>query len=210
VILRSTAVLVFAVGALGLFAGTALLGRAPGLSVETEHLRAMKDRDDPPTSVRDVDMEWFARLPHRAPMPERTRIEQQGVRMEGSVQRIELSGDGDLHLEIVTRPRTPADRDTAYVVGEITQPWRRGSRGWAYDSLLVAFRPNHGGRQPWPGGTRRVRLTGYPNYDHPYDRPVSTWLLQEGAPRRTGWEIHPVTRIEWWDERSASWRELKR
>ncbi|MEY4374868.1 MAG: hypothetical protein RL760_1035, partial [Candidatus Eisenbacteria bacterium] len=29
-ILRSTAVLVFAVGALGLFAGTALLGRAPG------------------------------------------------------------------------------------------------------------------------------------------------------------------------------------
>jgi hypothetical protein len=102
VILRSTAVLVFAVGALGLFAGVALLGRAPGLSPETQHLRAMKDREDAPTTVRDVDMEWFARLPHRAPMPERTRIEQQGVRMEGSVQRIELSGDGS--------PRTATPR----------------------------------------------------------------------------------------------------
>ena len=209
-ILRSTAVFVFAAGALALFAGAALLGRSPGLSDETEHLRRMKDRELSPHPVRDVGIEWFTALPHHPPMDVRTRIEDQGVRVQGSVQRIELSGDGDLHLEFVTRARQPSDRDTAYLVAEISQLLRREARGWAYDSLLVAFRPNHGGRMAWAEGTRRVRLTGWPNYDHPYDRPVSSWSLLNSAPRLTGWEIHPVTRIELWDDRTGTWQELRR
>lgn len=207
---RGVAVLVLLVGAAGLAGGLVLLGRAPGLPEETRHLRAMKDRVTAPATYRDVDLDFLVALPHDPPLAERARIEDQGVRVDGSVQLISLSGDGDLHLEIVAAPRAAADRDTAYVVGEVTPQWRTGSRGWSYDSLLVAFRPNRGGPTPWPEGTRRVRVSGWLNYDHPYDRPPSSWLRLHGAPRLTGWEIHPVTRIELWDATTMTWQELAR
>lgn len=209
-ILRSSAVLLFIAGATLLLAGLALLGRAPGLPAETRHLRSMKDRSEPPTQVSDVTMDDFAALPHGAPMAERSALEARGVRMQGWVQRIGLSGDGDVHLELVEQPRQPFERDTAYVVAEVTPPWRRDSRAWSYESLLVAFRPNRGGRTPWEAGPRRVRLTGWLNYDHPYDREPSNWLLLKGAPRRTGWEMHPVTRIEMWSDAAGGWQELRR
>ncbi len=209
-ILRSAAVLLFAAGAAALMAGLVLLGRAPGLPAATRHLRAMKDRVEPPARVRDVTMQDFAALPHRAPMSQRSALEAHGVRMQGWVQRMVLSGDGDLHLELVQNRRHLGERDTAYIVAEITPPWRQGARGWSYESLLVAFRPNRGGRAPWEAGPRRVRLTGWLNYDHPYDRDVSTWSQLHGAPRRTGWEMHPVTRIETWDDATLDWRELRR
>lgn len=207
---RSMAVLVLVLGASALFVGLALLGRAPGLAPATQHLRRMKDRLDPPRTYETVDMTFFADLPHQPPMAERTRLEGHGVVMEGSIQRMVLSGDGDLHLELVENRRTAADRDTAYVVAEVTPQWRTGARSWSFESLLATFRPNHGGRSAWPAGPALVRIGGWLNYDHPYDRPVSTWLQHKGAPRRTGWEIHPVTFIEHWDERTQSWQELRR
>ena len=82
--------------------------------------------------------------------------------------------------------------------------------GWAYDSLLVAFRPNRGGPARWDAGPRRVRVSGWLLYDHQYDPPVSRWTLEHGATRRTGWEIHPVTGIELWDDAGGDWRELSR
>lgn len=209
-ILRSSAVLVFAAGAVALVAGLALLGRAPAMPEPTRHLRAMKDRRDPPQRVTDVTMEDLVALPHQPAMSERSALESRGVRMQGWVQRMVLSGDGDLHLELVQNRRRLGERDTAYIVAEVTPPWRERSRGWSYESLLVAFRPNQGGRSAWPAGPRHVRLSGWLNYDHPYDRPVSTWLQQFGAPRRTGWEMHPVTRIEAWDDAAQAWRELRR
>ena len=124
--------------------------------------------------------------------------------------RIVLSGDGDLHLELAENQRHRGERDTAYVVGEITPPWREHSQSWSYESLLVAFRPNRGGRAPWEAGPRRVRLTGWLTLDHAYDKPVSTWLQQHSAPRRTGWEMHPVTSIELWDDATRTWQELRR
>jgi hypothetical protein len=210
VIVRSVAVLIFAAGAAALVGALALLGRAPGLPEQTRHLRAMKDRSDPPSAVLDYTMADFASLPHHIPLATRSAIEAYGVRMTGWVQRMVLSGDGDLHLELAENRRHLGERDTAYVVAEITPPWRTEARGWAYESLLVAFRPNRGGRAPWEAGPRRVRLTGWLTLDHPYDRPVSTWLLSYGAPRLTGWEMHPVTRIELWDEPAGAWRELRR
>src|SRR5262249_25634942 len=138
VIARSLGVISFIAGAAALIAGLALLGRGLGLPAQTRHLRAMKDRMDPPDRVRDVDMTYFAELPHHPPMAERETLEAQGVRMEGWVQRILLSGDGDIHLELAEKRRTENDRDTVYVVAEITPPWRQHRRGWAYESLLVA------------------------------------------------------------------------
>ena len=209
-IFRSLAVLIFVAGAAALLFGLTLLGRAPGLPEPTRHLRDMKDRMDQPSQVLSYTMADFVALPHHIPLATRSALEAHGVQMSGWVQRILLSSDGDLHLELVENPRHLGERDTAYVVAEITPPWREQSKGWAYESLLVAFRPNRGGRAPWEAGPRRVRLTGWLTLDHPYDRPVSTWLQQRGAPRRTGWEMHPVTRIELWDDASSAWQELRR
>jgi len=210
VIARSLGVFAFIAGAAALIAGLALLGRGLGLPAATRHLRAMKDRSEPPDQVRDVDMTFFGNLPHRQPLAERSALEDQGVRMEGWVQRILLSGDGDIHLELAENRRTVSDRDTVYVVAEITPPWRQRRRGWAYESLLVVFRPNRGGPSAWDAGPRRVRLSGWLCYDHTYDKSVSTWSLQHGKARRTGWEIHPVTGIELWDDAQQGWRELAR
>lgn len=209
-IVRSLAVLIFAAGAAVLVGALAILGRAPGLPEQTRHLRAMKDRSGPPSQVRSVSMGDFFALPHHVPLAERSALEAHGVQMSGWVQRMVLSGDGDLHLELAENRRHLGERDTAYVVAEITPPWRGPAKGWAYESLLVAFRPNRGGRVPWEAGPRHVRLTGWLLLDHPYDKPVSTWMLQFAAPRVTGWEMHPVTRIELWDDDAGAWRELRR
>src|SRR5262245_4246135 len=82
VIARSVGVFAFVAGAAVLVIGLALLGRGPGLPEQTHHLRRMKDRTEAPGAVRDVDMTYFASLPHRAPMPARAALERQGVRME--------------------------------------------------------------------------------------------------------------------------------
>ena len=209
-IARSIGVLVFAAGAAVLVVGLALLGRAPGLSPELKHLRRMKDRTQPPPSVRDMRMNDFAALPHQASFAVRQQLERQGVRMTGWVQRIQLSGDGDVHLELAESRRTRLDRDTVYVVCEIPTWWRSVRKSWQYDSLLVAFRPNRGGATAWEAGPRRVRISGWLLYDHPYDKAINSWLLQNGSARRTGWEIHPVTGIELWDDSTQAWMELAR
>jgi hypothetical protein len=210
VIARSLGVIVFLAGAAALVAGLALLGRGVGLPERTRHLRAMKDRLEAPEQVRDVGMDFFGALPHGVPVSVRAPLERQGVRMTGWVQRMLMAGDGDVHLELVAIPRTPDERDTVYVTAEVTPPWRAQRRGWAYESLLVALRPNHGGGTAWEAGPRRVRLTGWLTYDHQYDTPVSKWSLHFGGARRTGWEIHPVTGIELWDDAAQGWRELAR
>ena len=207
-ITRSLGVLGFVLGAALLYVALTLLGRAPGLPMETRHLRAMKDRVAAPASLRDFRMADFAALPHGAPFAERSRIERQGVRMEGWVQRVLLSGDGDLHLELVEHRRTNRDRDTAYVVAEITPQWRYPRQAWDYDSLLVVFRPNRGGATKWNTGPARVRVSGWLLYDHPYDKIPNNWMLHRESVRLTGWEIHPVTEIEQWDEQSLAWRRL--
>jgi hypothetical protein len=210
VIVRSLAVLIFVAGAAVLVGALTLLGRAPGLPAHVRHLRAMKDRADPPSDVRTYHMADFAGLSHQRPLAERSALESHGVQMTGWVQRVVLSGDADLHLELVENQRHLGERDTAYVVAEVTPPWRRQTNAWAYESLLVAFRPNRGGPVPWEAGPRRVRLTGWLMLDQPYDKPVSNWLLVYGSTRITGWELHPVTRIELWDDDARGWRELRR
>jgi hypothetical protein len=76
---------------------------------------------------------------------------------------------------------------------------------WSYEGLVAAFHPNHGGASPWDSGPRRVRLSGWLLYDFQYDTPPSPWSLQYQAPRVSGWEIHPVTRIELWDDAQQRW-----
>lgn len=206
---RIWAVVVFTIGVCGLVLALTLVNRIPGMPEDAAHLRAMKDRDRAPTSTVRWHMNDFEMLPHRAPDPGTRALERTGVVMEGYVQRMLLSGDGDLHLEIAEHPRGPNDRDTAYVVGEVTPAWRDRGAGWSYDSLLVVFRPNRGGPSAWSTGPRRVRVGGWLTYDHPYDARVNSWMLLHESTRVTGWEIHPVTSIEWWDEVRQRWREVR-
>jgi hypothetical protein len=120
------------------------------------------------------------------------------------------AGDGDIHLEIAPAPRSPESPDTAYVTAEVTPRWRAGHDGWSYERLLEVFRPNRGGAARWDGGPRRVRVSGWLLYDYQYDARPSAWSLANGASRVSGWEIHPVTRIDVWDEARGAWAEVAR
>ena len=204
---RTLAALSLSLGAVALLGGLAVLGKGPGVPRELRALRAGKGRTAAPASYTAWTADSFAALPHGRPLETYAPLERRGVSLEGWVQRTMLAGDGDLHLEIVATPRPEGGPDTAYVTGEVTPQWRRPG-GWTNESLVALVRPNRGGATPWPGGPRRVRVSGWLLYDYQYDGKPTSWSLQNQVPRLTGWEIHPVTRIETWDEASGQWREV--
>ncbi len=198
--LRIAAALALLLGAAGLLGYLHVLGKGPWVSPEARHLRAMKDRVAPPDSVDPFTLDDFAALPHGRPLAEVAPLERRGVAIEGYVQNLIHATDDDLHLEIAPVPRTPRSPDTLYVSAEITPGVRRGSRRWTFPALLEAFRPIHGGVTAWEPGTRRVRVSGWLLYDYQYDLPPHAAAVDDVAPRLTGWEIHPVTRIELWSD----------
>jgi len=204
---RVLAAATLALGAVALLGGLALLGKGPGVPRELRHLRAGKGRTAAPERYAPWTADSFVALPHGRPLEAYAPLERKGVSLAGWVQRTMLAGDGDLHLEIVATRRESGGPDTAYVTGEVTPQWRRPG-GWTNEGLVSLFRPNRGGVTPWPGGPRRVRVSGWLLYDYQYDRTPSSWSLLHAAPRLTGWEIHPVTRIEVWDDAGGEWREV--
>jgi len=201
------ALLVLAAGAGLLFAALSLIGEAPGVSREARHLREMKRRRSAPAEVQDITMDFVRALPHDPPLEERARIESHGVRLAGWNQRLLLAGDGDVHLEITALPRRTNSPDTAYVTAEVTPAWRAHG-GWSYDRLAEVFRPNSGTPTPWDGGPRRVRVSGWLLDDFAYDRRPSQWSIEHASTRVSGWEIHPVTKIERWDDARGGWIEV--
>lgn len=207
---RLLAVATLVLGAASLYAFLLLLGFVPGSPAPLRVLRAGKQRTTAPARTEPFTFADFRALPHAAPLAEVRRLQSRGVVAEGWVQRMLWASDGDLHLELVDAPRGPASADTAYVTAELTPHWRGGSRGWSYESLLAALRPNHGGATAWTGGPARVRVSGWLLYDFQYDREPSQWALQYQSPRLTGWEIHPVTKLEHWDDVAGAWREIAR
>jgi len=204
---RTLSALVFSLGLLATLGGLAALGIGPGVPKDLHVLRKGKGRATAPATYAAWTADSFVALPHGSPLSVVEPLERRGVSLEGWVQRTMLAGDGDLHLEIVTTPRRPGGPDTAYVTGEITPKWRRPGR-WTSERLLALFRPNDGDITPWPDGPRRVRISGWLLYDFQYDRAPSTWAIQNSAPRLTGWEIHPVTRIEVWDDMRGAWQAV--
>ena len=200
----------FLVGAATLAGGLSLIGELPGQTAEARHLRAMKRRIEPPLEVAPAHLEDFLALPYRPALAARAAIERRAVSFEGWTQRIILAGDGDLHLELAPSPRAAGAYDTAYVTAEITPRWRERAPGWSYDRIAEALRPPHGGATAWDGGATHVRISGWLLYDYQYDRRPSPWTLAHGAPRVSGWEIHPVTRIERWDDARGGWLEVER
>lgn len=209
-ILRLAAALALLLGAATVLVYAQKLGKGPGAPLEARHLREMKDRLDPPDVARAVTVDAIAALPVDAPVAEYSATERRGVSLEAWVQRTVRSSDGDLHLEMVATPRLPGGPDTSYVTGEITDAWRRLRPGLTIERLLATFRPNSGGARPWPAGPRRVRISGWLLYDWQYDAVPTAYSRLRGAARLTGWEIHPVTRIEAWDDAAGGWAVVAR
>jgi hypothetical protein len=199
VILRLTALLALALGLMALLGFLQLLGEAPWSPPEMRHLRAMKNRTTAPDSVTPYTLDELGALPHRLPLAAYSPLEQRGVSFTAYVQRMLIAPDGDTHLELTATPRLPGGPDTCYASAEITPQWHEGSARWAYESLVASLRPNVGGATPWDSGPRRARISGWLLYDFQYDGVASSEALRSGA-RVTGWEIHPVTRIELWSD----------
>ena len=203
------------VGLLMLFSGLGLWlaaesmeGHGPLATTETRHLRAMKDRAQAPAGCMDMALADFPALPARLPLAEFERIERRGIRVEGYVQRIESAFDGDLHLTVVAAPSAAPGRGERYVSAEITPRWREGSRYWTLEGLAEALGSHHSGAASGARHPRRARLSGWFTYDFWFDA-LPAWAFDRER-RVTGWEIHPVTRIEVWDDAEAKFVELPR
>ena len=208
--LRLAAALSLLVGAAALGAYLEIMGRGPLASPEARHLRAMKERRHAPATTHAVSLDDVVALPHRLPLARYAAIESDGATCEGYIQRIHRAADDDYHLELTPTPRRSRGPDTTYVTAEITPGLRFGSSRWSYGGLTAAFRPNSGGVTAWDRGPRRVRVSGWLLYDFQYDAPLREWSPGVPAPRASGWEIHPVTRIELWDESLGRYVDLTR
>ena len=208
--LRVVAGVALLLGAGALLAFLTALGELPLASDDARHLRAMKDRVAAPTVIAPTSLEGMVALPHRRPVAEYAAIERRGVSLEGYVQHFMRANDGDFHLEISVRPVSQGDWNREYISAEITPQVRATSDHWTYEELVERLHPLLGGVTPWTDGSRRVRISGWLLYDWQYDNPPLGGQRQKSAPRLTGWEIHPVTRIEIWNPDSTRFEELTR
>jgi hypothetical protein len=204
VIVRLAAAAALLVGLLGSLGYLHIMGRAPTASVASRHLRDMKDRDGAPATYAPITSAEMAALPRSRPLAEYSGLERRGVVYDGYVQRMARAMDGDIHLELVDRPMMPGDPEQPYFTAEIPPHWQRGSEAWSYDRILELFRPPYGGITAWEQGTRRVRIAGWLIYDFEYEGAVGP------RPRLTHWEIHPVTRLERWDDSAGRFLEYPR
>lgn len=185
-----------------------VLGKGPLASLEMRHLREMKDRAEVPASVTPYTYADFAALPHRLSVAEYSALERRGVSLEGYVQHMLRAADGDIHLEIVPRPDSTRAFQM-YVTGEITPHFVLGSPRWGFERLAAELRPDRGLSAPWPEGPRRARFRGWLLFDFQHDDSLGQWT-NAPAPRMTGWEIHPVTGIELWDDSQGRFVEYPR
>jgi len=181
-------------------------GRAPWAPEAWRHLRRVKDRAALPPLTVDMTIEQFAELPALEPLARYALLEARGVRVEGYVQRIERSLDGDLHLTLVSVPEGHPGRGARYLTAEVTPLWQRRS-GWTFERLAAELRSGHGRSAPPPGGPRRARLSGWLMNDLWY-QDLPAWAFDR-AHRVSGWEVHPVTRIELWDEAGQRFGDLR-
>jgi hypothetical protein len=227
VIFRFVAAAALLSAALLVFAYLHLIGRGPLASPESRHLRAMKERTAEPDSFATFAFADFARLPHGRALATYAPLERRGVRLEGCVAGMLHASDDDLHLEISAGPRRAGDRETLYVTGEITSAFRARHPAWRYEPLRQVLRPASSIEPSFDRPTTRVRVSGWLLYDYQYDgleseddavralwnrfnpqRRTPYVARRSTWPRLTGWEIHPVTGLEVWDDSLRTWRRL--
>jgi len=203
VLLRVVAGLMLLAGVVAFFAYLHTMGELPTASVAARHLREMKDRSVTPPLVTPATYAAIAALPTGLDVGEYSGIERRAVSLEGHIQRMVRAADDDIHLELVPERQMAGEPFHTYVTAEITPAWRRGSSSWRFPRLVEAFHPTLGGVTPWEGGTRRVRISGWLLFDYEYEPE----RLSANRPRLSSWEIHPVTRIEVWNDSTGGYQD---
>jgi hypothetical protein len=216
VILRAAAALAWSLSTAIFLAFAGELGKSPWSPAADRHLRAMKDRTTAPVTVTPMTYADFAALPHGLPLAAYAQLETRGASVEGYVQIMSRISDGDYGIAFVPTPPKSVTGDTLAIVIELTPQWQRGSRNWRIDRLMPELRSHDWGLPPWPNGPRKARLSGWLLYDYPHDPQYRGARREPGesqgtlARRLTGWEIHPVTRIELWDDSLGAFLEYPR
>jgi hypothetical protein len=213
-ILRLTAALSLVIGIVGLGSFFQWAGEAPWSSGDERHLRQVKERTTVPERIVPFTFADFVALPHGRPLAEFAPLEERGVSLEGYMFVASVSSDGDYHLSLADSAWTTWPGDGKTITAEITPQFLRGSTNWSFEALSAALKPLtwYGS---WPGGPSKVRISGWLMYDYQYDAPFvkqKAGLLPNSpvSGRLTGWEIHPVTRIEVWDDSLAAFVEYPR
>jgi len=190
------------------------LGEGLWSGAPERHLREMKERAAAPESTVPYTFADFAALPHGGAVAEFAPFERRGVSLEGYVHYSHLSSDGDYHLSVTAAPLTRWPAASQMLTAEVTPAWQRGSSTWQWEPLLTELESYSWTAAPWPGGPRRARISGWLMYDFQYDEPFlrnKRPRLPGSMPSRlTGWEIHPVTRIELWDDSLQAFVEYPR
>jgi hypothetical protein len=182
------------------------VGKLPWESPPKRVLREMKERTALPPAYDSTTFAAMAALPRSAPLAEYTAIEQRAVTLAGYVQRLTRAPDGDIHLDFADTLEAEG-RLVPFLSAEITPQWHVGSDRWRFERLQALFRPYVGGPTRWDAPPRRVRLSGWLLYDFPYEGAAPVF----GFPAHlTMWEIHPVTRIEAWDDSLGRYVEFER
>lgn len=190
------------------------VGEGPIAGSAERHLRAMKERTTAPAAYSPMSFADFVALPHGLPVSRFEALERRGVSVEGYAKFMSQSSDGDYHLLLSATPPPPLTQLSDVITGEVTPQWLKGSRWWQWEFLRTALRPHSWWEPQWPNGPRRVRISGWLLYDFQYDEPFfkdRRPRLPSPVPHRlTGWEIHPITRIELWDDSLAAYVEYTR
>ena len=183
-----------------------LLGKVPWSSAEDRHLRAMKDRTATPATFEPFTFRDMEALPRHGPLSQYAPYERRAVSLEGFVQRTLRAPDGDIHLDFADTLEAEG-RLVPFLSAEITPQWHLSSERWRYERMAAVFRPYIGGPTRWDAPPRRVRLSGWLMYDFEAE---GTPIVFGFSRHTTFWEIHPVTRIEAWDDSLARFVEFPR
>lgn len=173
----------------------------------------LKNRTDIPSSYHLVTWDAIAELPYPKPIPksrenfteeqlaEIERFEGVSVQTVGYVVAIKpqrSSGEScncgwkgedatDWHIALVEHP---GDGEASSVVVEPTPRLKIKRPSWTKKNL-----------EPWLNSDLPVRISGWLLFDPSHTNHLKKY-------RSTLWEIHPITKIEVWDDDTDTWQDL--
>jgi hypothetical protein len=154
---------------------------------------------------------------HESDVPAINQQEKRAVVMEGYLVSVEQLADGktyahlvrrgDIHLEIASSPDfEPAAGSAERVICEVTVPFQWRHQRWNLEGLapLAGSVTDKLISHSYPGGTpggARIRVSGYLLDDFVHCAAVD-------KTRATAWEIHPITKLEVWNDERGRFETL--